>query len=307
MTHDELLAYYTAPGPFTALDGFADEVVALPDDVGALAKVVQNLLVHRAWAPAYQFNLSPERESENGLHGAVAMLSCAQRMQATPIADARPADRRVVTICRHFATLFVAFMRHTGVPARARCGFGAYFEKGKRVDHWVAEYWNAHEKRWVLVDAQIDGLQKAFLKPPFDTLDVPRDQFIVAGDAWRMCESGEADPATFGIADMWGLWYVCGNIMMDIAALQNIELLPWEQYGLTTEGEGRPQDRDLAANKEIFRRLAAISSAADAPAVTELRALAASDPRIRVPSALVDGIIAADRAGGTGVNPLSLA
>ena len=29
-----------------------------------------------------------------------------------------------------------------GMPARARCGFGAYFEKGKYVDHWVTEYWN---------------------------------------------------------------------------------------------------------------------------------------------------------------------
>ena len=33
-----------------------------------------------------------------------------------------------------------------GVPARARCGFGAYFEKGKFVDHWVTEYWNEGRK-----------------------------------------------------------------------------------------------------------------------------------------------------------------
>ena len=48
----------------------------------------------------------------------------------------------MVGVCRHFTLLHVAMLRAQGVPARARCGFGAYFEKGKFVDHWVTEYWN---------------------------------------------------------------------------------------------------------------------------------------------------------------------
>ena len=41
-------------------------------------------------------------------------------------------------------------VRAQGTPARARCGFGAYFGKGRFEDHWVCEYWDAAEERWRL-------------------------------------------------------------------------------------------------------------------------------------------------------------
>ena len=91
-----------------------------------------------------------------------------------------------------------------GVAARARCGFGAYFEKGKFIDHWVTEYWNESQQRWVLVDAQLDQRQRELFGIAFDPLDVPRDQFLVAGDAWQLCRGGKADPGAFGILDMHG-------------------------------------------------------------------------------------------------------
>ena len=41
-------------------------------------------------------------------------------------------------------------------------------------------------QRWVLVDAQLDELQCDTMKIPFDTLDVPRDQFIVGNVGIRL-------------------------------------------------------------------------------------------------------------------------
>ena len=82
----------------------------------------------------------------------------------------RAADGRYVCVCRSFTLLFVAMLRHQGVPARARCGFGAYFEKGKFYDHWVAEYWNTAEKRWVMVDSQVDDRQRRMFGVTLDTL-----------------------------------------------------------------------------------------------------------------------------------------
>ena len=102
-------------------------------------------------------------------------------------------------------------LRAHGVPARARCGFGAYFEKGKFIDHWVSEYWNAAQRRWILVDAQLDERQRELFRIAFDPQDVPRDRFLVAGDAWRRCRAGEADPQAFGILDMHGLWFIAGS------------------------------------------------------------------------------------------------
>jgi hypothetical protein len=213
-------------------------------------------------------------------------------MDARPLADGRTPDRRVVGVCRHFATLFVACLRRRDIPARARCGFANYFKAGENGDHWVGEYWNADMQRWVLVDAQIDELQAKLLKPDFDVLDVPRNRFLVSGDAWAACRSGAADPTTFGVGgtDMWGLIEVFGYVLVDLAALQKIELLPWGWYGLAKE-EGA-----LETETALIDDLARLSSAADPAAFDELQALAASDPRLRVPPETLAAIMAADQA-----------
>jgi hypothetical protein len=122
-------------------------------------------------------------------------------------------------------------IRAQGIPARARCGFGAYFEKHKCLDHWVTEYWNEEKKCWVLFDSQIDNRQRELIKIGFDTADVPRDQFVVAGDAWSLCRGGRTDPSAFGILDIHGLWFVAGNLIRDVAALNNREMLLWTLGG----------------------------------------------------------------------------
>ena len=93
----------------------------------------------------------------------------------------------------------------------------------------------------MLVDAQVDEPQAKFYRPDFDLLDVPRDRFLVAGDAWAACRTGGADPMTFGVGgtENWGLVEVLGDLLLDLAALQNIELLPWGWYGLAEEERSR--------------------------------------------------------------------
>src|SRR5437763_1324295 len=124
-----------------------------------------------------------------------------------PLAQARPPGRRLIGVCRHFTVLAVALLRLRGTPARSRCGFGTYFD-GTPVDHWVVEYWDG--RAWKLGDAQMDAVQREALKLPFDPLDVPRDRFMVAGEAWRRCRAGEADPSSFGIMHLRGLWFAAG-------------------------------------------------------------------------------------------------
>ena len=62
-----------------------------------------------------------------------------------------------------------------------------------------------------------------------ETRYVPRDQFISAGRAWQMCRRGTADPNRFGVPtlDVMGMWFVHSNVLRDLAALNRIELLPW--------------------------------------------------------------------------------
>jgi len=183
MTHDEMLVFYSTPGVFTGLDDFRNDLASLGGDAASIVGFVQGLLIHEAFGAANGVAHSPERVEEKQIHAAGRMLTHAKRLDGAPLTQARPPAKRVVGVCRHFATLFAAVMRSKGVPCRARCGFANYFTKGKHVDHWVAEYWNADRARWVLVDAQVDGPQRRSFGIDFDTLDTPRDRFLVGGDA----------------------------------------------------------------------------------------------------------------------------
>jgi hypothetical protein len=294
MTQEELLAFYRSPGLFTRLDGFEDEVEGLPHDVAVIARTVQGLLIQEGLIGAYGVSLPAERIAEKQLHSSVAILARAMSLDSQAIVNPRVPERRVVGVCRHFATLFVAIMRQKGVPARARCGFANYFAARKHVDHWVGEYWNAIEGRWVLVDAHIDDRQCELFRVTFDRLDVPRDRFLVAGDAWRACRNG-ADPMTFGVAgtEMWGLVEVYGDLFQDLAALQNIELLPWGWYGLATDKSG-------IGETALIDRLAGISTSANAQALDELRTMIAEDGRLRPPGDdALKAIVSRERAAAS--------
>ena len=160
-----------------------------------------------------------------------------------------------------------AFLRHHGVPARARCGFGTYFVGGKYIDHWVVEWWDGD--RWTLTDAQIDPLQRQNPLIDFDPLDVPRDRFIVGGDAWKTYRRGEATPDQFGVLDMFGIEFARGNLARDIAALNKVEMLPWEGWGF-----------EETMDERFLDEAAEISSSAD---FARARELYRSDERVRVP------------------------
>ena len=122
----------------------------------------------------------------------------------------REAGRSTAERLPSFSLMLLRDAAEQGIPARARCGFGAYFEPGKFIDHWVREYWNAGRSRWMMVDAQnrTQLHQKKLFRLDFDPLDVPRDRFHHRRrDAWvQKCREGKADPAAFGILDMYGLW-----------------------------------------------------------------------------------------------------
>ena len=185
-------------------------------------------------------------------------------------------------MCRHFTLLHVEMLRHAGLRARARCGFGAYFEPGKFVDHWVTEYFNEAERRWVLVDPQLDARQRALFKIAFDPLDVPRDQFLVAGEGWQLCRTGKADPDAFGIMDMHGLWFIAGNVVRDLAALNNHEMLPWDVWGAMTRTDA---ELDLG----FIDRLAALGREPDSNAETVREAY--RDKRLAVPETVFNAVL----------------
>jgi hypothetical protein len=254
----------------------------LPHDVGALAKIVQGLLMHQHVSPAYGLKLSQAQLAEPHIRGVEPMLDRIVAHDPKPLAQPRPEAERLVGVCRHFTLLHVAMLRRQGIAARSRCGFGAYFESGKFVDHWVTEYFNEAQKRWILVDPQLDARQRQLFKIDFDPLDVPRDQFLVAGDAWQLCRGGKASPDAFGIMDMHGLWFIAGNVIRDLAALNNHEMLPWDVWGVMTPN-------DAALDLALLDHLAEFSHAPDEH-LDELRAVY-EDKRVAVPGTVFNAVL----------------
>lgn len=285
-TQQEILDFYAHPTTMTFGGRYAPMFDRLPHDVASLTRVVQGLLLHEHAAPAYGVALSDERKSESHIRPVARMLDRLLAHDAQQLSVARPVDERLVGICRHFTVLLVAMLRAQGVPARARCGFGSYFNPGHFYDHWVCEYWNAAQARWVRIDAQLDEVQRAMLKVDFDVLDVPHDRFVIAGDAWVQCRAGEFDPTKFGIFDMRGLWFIAGNLIRDVAALNNMEMLPWDVWGAMPRPDEPLNDDQLA----FFDRLAMITRAPDS-AFAELRTLYTSEDGPRVPDAVFNAVL----------------
>src|SRR5512144_1105420 len=175
----------TDPGPYAAL--YTD----LPNDIPALVQVIQGLMVNVFWAEQYGLSLSEERKGEVQLRSMQRRVARTLELDSSPLTTPRPNEKKIVGNCRDFSVTLASMLQSRDIPARPRCGFGAYFIPNHFEDHWVCEYWNETERRWVLVDAQLDELQCDALKIPFNTLDVPRDQFIVGGAAWNMCRAGQ--------------------------------------------------------------------------------------------------------------------
>jgi hypothetical protein len=267
----DALTFYAQQGALSKPGRFSNLYESLPVEIDALCKMVQGTTLHVFWAKRYGIELPVERQAEVQLRWMERRLQRMLELDPNPLNMARQLDKKLVGNCRDFSLMLASILRSQGVPARARCGFGAYFLPNHFEDHWVCEYWNAAQKRWILVDAQLDEFQCQQLHIGFDPLDVPRDQFIVGGQAWQMCRNGQADPNAFGIGDMHGLWFVRGDFIRDVAALNKMELLPWDCWGLMMSAEA-----DSEPNLAFLDRVAEMTD------FESLRNLYERDERLKV-------------------------
>ena len=162
--------------------------------------------------------------------------------------------------CRDFTLLAVALFRELGIPARSRCGFATYFNSGRFEDHWVAEYWSDTEHRWVMVDAQLDHVWQKMISFRGNPLDITASEFVVAGRAWQACRSGTLDPLLCGLSaiNQQGLYWVAGNTRLDVAALNKVEMLPWDVWGM-----GLPPTSPVPDDLAPFDSLAELSAHPD--------------------------------------------
>ncbi|WP_335978157.1 transglutaminase-like domain-containing protein [Streptomyces sp. CA2R106] len=283
-------AFYTAQSVFSDPGELVGWYADLPRDVGELARVVREVMVHRVEGGQFGVPIAEDRMRDDAETRYVDdILRLVVSRDGAPLRKGRDLADRFVGICRDFTLLHVSLLRHVGIPARLRSGFADYFgTDGFHFDHVVTEYWD-DERGWLLADAQI--ADPAWYPMPFEATDVPRDRFLVAGEAWRQIRAGTVDPLSFGLplpqGPMVGERFVAGDIRLDLAALNKVETLLWDVWGPGSEadpecaaGTGLP-----AGLRDLYDIAARVTSGE--VSFAEVRALFADHDGLRTPATVL--------------------
>ncbi|MFG1958177.1 transglutaminase-like domain-containing protein [Nonomuraea sp. NPDC049028] len=280
----DVAAFYVAQSGFSTPGGLATLYADLPMDLARLASIVRGLMIHRWEGDRFRYDIPRDRlHNDAETRYADDILAIIVGRNDEPLARRREPDDRFVGVCRDFALLYCSFLRHVGIPARLRSGFAAYLgPAGFHVDHMVTEYWD-DERGWCLSDPQLADVMIAEpLRVDFDPLDIPRDRFLVAGRAWRMLRTGEADPRAFGLhfpgRIMSGEGFVAGNLLLDIAALNKMETLLWDVWGAIADIDHGITEAD----RELYDHIAALT--ADDVPFGEVRKAFVENERLRTPA-----------------------
>ena len=114
----KMLEYYAQPGPMTDAGKHTSLFEGLPEDIPSLCEVIQRVMLHAFNAPYYGVELSEERKHrEWDIRPVSEMLEQILKLDDRPFMEARKPEKRLVGICRHFATMLCAILRYQGVPA----------------------------------------------------------------------------------------------------------------------------------------------------------------------------------------------
>jgi hypothetical protein len=275
------LSFYKEQSETTSPGKHADLYRDLPRDPGELVKVVQGLIVHGGLGWLYKYQ--PTEQQWAGFtraRSAEAILDDVLRLDSSPLTVARPIEKRAVGNCRTFSVLMISMLRNQGVPARMRVGYATYtWGEPKLENHFIVEYFNG--RRWALLDAQMDQAQRDFHKLDFDTLDMPRSKFVLAGEAWQGLRNRTIKPERIGMGgpkgwESHGYQFVQVDLLADCWALDKVELFTGEANDLGRTPHEHMSDEQI----KFFDELAKYSASAVDKAA--LRSKIENEPTARV-------------------------
>lgn len=226
---------YTYPGKY-----LEELAINLPDDIRMLGVLVRKQLIHRATLKhgntGTNFDLRYGdmtkvpwyRQPEDDIFPtASSIITELYRRDPKGVHLERAAENKLVLTCRFTSVLVASLLKIKGIPARVRSGFAPYFEvagldSSKSNDHWVNQYWDSKENRWVTID--VDGSLEDYLK--FDPYDVPSGKFDFSADAWLKTRDGTVDENYFWNAGgTGGLIAISWELFYDFHCLMNDEVI----------------------------------------------------------------------------------
>lgn len=211
----------------------------LPNDIKKIGELVRKQIIHRTTLAAGNVGTNTDKRfgdmlkvpwhrqpEDDILVTASAMLAELYRRDKKGFINNRQEKDKLVLTCRSVVILMVSILKSKGIPCRVRVGNAPYFDMGKlgkvSADHWINQYWNTKEKRWITID--VDGSWS--LNDNFDPYDIPEGKFDFPADAWLNIRDGKDDPNRFWNAKPErGLIVVLWSLFHDFHCLMNNEVV----------------------------------------------------------------------------------
>lgn len=222
----------TDPGAYAA------SLDSMPKDIRLIKSLLDGLILH-FWdgSNLYDYQIPFKRLFDIETRYVSIMLKKILDLDPASLTVERSLENKIVGSCRDYSTLFCSILRRMGIPARTRVAFSTYHYTTHYHDTVILEYWDVVKNKWCLVDTRTnESLMKKFnLTINFDLFDVPRDKLVVAGLAWQMVRDNKACAEMFCGGDCKknkGLWYVRDRLVQDFAAINSMEMLLWDAWGL---------------------------------------------------------------------------
>lgn len=273
----EILEHYLEFGLFTnpgCYKKFLQE--NLPNDVGQVGLLVMKQVIERVilrngntgpnsdlrWGDMDKVSWWRLRCEDDVLPNAVSMIAELLRLDDRGFTLNRATEDKIVVTCRHRAILMASILKTKGIPCRVRSGFSSYFPGFEGSwDHWINQYWDAKQKRWVTVD--VEG---CFENLRFEAFDIPKGKFDFPADTWLGIRKGLLDEDRFiNAGGFKGLEPVLWAIFYDFHSLMNNEIrylhtpnYIWNKFGKLTENDFLEIDElaELLSNPDAnFRKL----------------------------------------------------
>lgn len=209
----------------------------LPDDIREIGLLVRKQCIHRFTLKNGNTGTNKDfrygdmkkvpwyRQPEDDIFPtASAMLAELYRRDERGFVLDRKEENRLVVTCRFVSILMASILKSKGIPARVRSGFAPYFNLfgDKSVDHWINQYWEKKENRWITID--VDASLEDYIE--FDRYDISGSKFDFSADAWLDVRKDKVDGKHFwnaGGSD--GLVVIAWALFYDFHCLMNSEII----------------------------------------------------------------------------------
>ena len=238
MSANDILQHYRKFSQYTDPGLYRTRLGVLPNNIDELGRLIRQQII-----PPVLLKIGNQYSNADMRYGdmekvpwwrqreddvfptAVAILAELYRREEKGFIVTRQEKDKLVLSCRSIALLVAAVLKYQGIPARVRSGFASYIlpRDGTHYDHWINQYWDSQEQRWITIDVDccLEDLE-------FNPFDMPENTFGWAANTWlAVRKKNECWQKFYNAGGFYGLITIAWQLYYDFHCLMNNEIIYW--------------------------------------------------------------------------------